>query len=177
MERWREYPGHRTAKNAFFFAYLSLSFQKMQVDCQNVQDDVSLDYATLPDIVQSVLELEQQTCDEVAIHFVNEATICQLHQEHFGDPSPTDCISFPMDSEDEPYRVLGEVFVCPKAALDYIRLHGGDLSEEITLYVVHGLLHLLGYDDQAQEDLVQMRQAEQRHMARLRLQQKMLSAH
>ena len=66
-----------------------------------------------------------------------------------------------MDSaEDEGYRVMGDVFVCPETAHSYVATDGGNVYKEITLYVVHGLLHLIGYDDIEDEDIMQMRNAE-----------------
>ncbi len=122
-------------------------------------------------LVDHVVHGEGQQCDEVNIYFVDTPTICQLHEEFFQDPSPTDCISFPIDEEEQedfPYRILGEVFVCPATAVDYAIQHHGDAYEETTLYIVHGLLHLMGYDDIEEEDCRFMRQAETRHMQELK---------
>jgi probable rRNA maturation factor len=103
--------------------------------------------------------------DEASIHFVDTEAICALHAQFFNDPSTTDCISFPMDAADEPgFRVMGEVFVCPETARDYIKIHGGDIYREITLYVVHGLLHLIGYDDIEEQDRTSMRHEEAKYL-------------
>ena len=92
----------------------------------------------------------------------------RLHARFFGDPSLTDCISFPMDSEaQEGYRILGEVFVCPQVARRYAESHKGDPYWETTLYVVHGLLHLMGYDDISEKERSLMRAAEGRQMRHL----------
>jgi probable rRNA maturation factor len=80
--------------------------------------------------------------DELALYFVGKKRIGELHEEFFGDASPTDCISFPIDDS-----YLGEIFVCPAVALDYAKKRGLDPHEETLLYVVHGLLHLVGFDD------------------------------
>ena len=119
--------------------------------------------------------------DEVSIYFVSTPEICRLHQEFFGDPSPTDCISFPFDKKKEGgYHLLGEVFVCPKAALDFVLKHGEELGEdcyrETSLYVVHGLLHLLGYDDIRGEDKMQMQKEDNRLMKELIEKELVLSA-
>jgi probable rRNA maturation factor len=122
-------------------------------------------------IVQQVLLEENQTCDEVNIYFVDTPTICQLHEDFFQDPSPTDCISFPMDEEHDekcPYRILGEVFVCPATAVAYASQHHVNSYEETMLYMIHGLLHLLGYDDILEEDQYFMREAENRHIQELK---------
>ncbi|MEI8124146.1 MAG: rRNA maturation RNase YbeY [Parachlamydiaceae bacterium] len=103
--------------------------------------------------------------DEVSICFVDTKTICTLHDQFFDDPSTTDCISFPMDdAEDEGYKVMGEIFVCPETAVNYIQQQKGDLYEEVTLYVVHGLLHLIGFDDIEDTDREKMRAEEVRYL-------------
>jgi probable rRNA maturation factor len=120
-------------------------------------------------LVSQVLRLENQACDEVSIHLVESQTISSLHEQFFDDPSPTDCISFPLDDEEESfYRILGEVFICPETALNYAKEHSVDPYEETTLYLVHALLHLMGYDDIEEEDILEMRQAEKRHLDQLR---------
>lgn len=122
-------------------------------------------------LVDRVISNEGQHCDEVNIYFVDTPTICQLHEEFFQDPSPTDCMTFPMDEEEEEdfhYRILGEVFVCPATAIAYAAQHKIDPYEETTLYIIHGLLHLMGFDDLEEEDCQLMRQAEARHMQELK---------
>lgn len=142
--------------------------QPLAVDVLNEQEDLSCDDERIPPLVRSVVALEGQFASEVAIHLVSEEAITRLHAEHFDDPTPTDCISFPMDGPEETYyRVLGDVFVCPSVAIRYVQEHGGDPFQETTLYIVHGILHLLGYDDIKEEDQKLMRLAEQRAMAHL----------
>jgi probable rRNA maturation factor len=127
---------------------------------------VSLDAAKA--IIKAVLQEEHQPCDEVSLYFVTTEEICSLHKQYFNDPSPTDCISFPIDEDPTAhYRVLGDVFVCPETAINYAALHNTDPYEEVTLYIIHGLLHLIGYDDMSDEDAAIMRQAESHHMARV----------
>jgi probable rRNA maturation factor len=116
-------------------------------------------------LTRQVLSAEGALCDEVALHFVGKTTICRLHGTYFNDPSPTDCITFPLDKDESiGYRFLGEVFICPQAALRFAKKNDFDVLEEISLYVVHGLLHLLGYDDIEEKDRHLMRNREQYHM-------------
>ena len=141
----------------------------MNIQITNDQTDLAVNPQQVQSIVREVLKIEQETCDEVSICFVDTATICQLHQDFFNDPSPTDCISFPLDEEeDSTYRVLGEIFVCPATAIQYAAENHLDKYEETTLYIIHGLLHLMGYDDLEEEDCQLMRAAEQRHLTHLR---------
>lgn len=141
----------------------------MIIHTTNKQSDLPLDFSNLQAIVSEVLKLEKQSAAEVGIHFVTTKEICKLHKLYFNDPSPTDCISFPLDGPNEThYRLLGDVFVCPNTAVQYAAAHKSDAYFETTLYVVHGLLHLLGYDDIAEKDIPTMRAAEKRHMSNLK---------
>ena len=87
-------------------------------------------------------------CQEWIVHFVTAPRISELHAEFFDDPSVTDCITFPIDAGDEDPEILGEVFLCPAFALTYCKENQGDPYEELSLYLIHTLLHLLGHDDQ-----------------------------
>jgi probable rRNA maturation factor len=111
-------------------------------------------------MVEAFLLCKKVRCAEVAIHFVSKKKICELHGLFFDDKSATDCISVPIDSPDcsAPFSHLGEVFVCPKVALEY----GGNPHQETLLYVIHGLLHLLGFDDVKSADRKKMRQEEKK---------------
>ena len=141
----------------------------MDIHIFDNQTDLSISANEVKQIVEQVLADENRKCDEVAIHFVGEATICHLHADHFGDPSPTDCISFPMDDvKEKGYNVLGEVFVCPLTAIKYAKEHKEDPYIETTLYIIHGLLHLLGYDDLEDETDKAMRAAETKHLNTLK---------
>jgi len=101
--------------------------------------------------------------DEFSLHFVTEKEIGHLHADFFDDPSPTDCISLPIDSPFDTslsWHVLGEVFICPAVAKVYAQKHRQDPYKETLLYVIHGLLHLYGFDDIQPKDRRQMRAKE-----------------
>lgn len=122
-------------------------------------------------VVKHVLTTEGVETDEITIYFVTSPEICRLHAVFFRDPSPTDCISFPIDgahSTHDGYHVLGEVFICPHTAIKYLTTQTEEVTsdpyQETTLYLVHGLLHLIGYDDIEDKDCLKMRAAEKKHM-------------
>lgn len=136
----------------------------MDVQVYNDQNLCPIQSASIAPIVQAVLSHENVSCDEVHIHFVTEAQIIELHDQFFQDPTPTDCISLQVDPVGSKPCYLGEIFISPQAAIDYLPQSNQTLEQEITLYLVHGLLHLLGYDDIEEEDRKKMRLAEKRHM-------------
>ena len=146
----------------------------MNVEVYNEQTDLKIDLTAAQRVATEVISLYNRKCDEVVINFVSKEVICQLHKDHFNDPSLTDCISFPMDQdaehENSGFNILGEIFVCPFTALFYARQNDLDEYEELTLYTVHALLHLLGFDDLNDADRALMRAAEKKCMTHLKSQ-------
>ena len=115
-------------------------------------------------LTAAVLDHLKVSPEEIAIYFVSEKKICQLHEQFFQDPTPTDCISFPLDE-----NYLGDIFVCPATALSYAAKNNLDPQEETVLYIVHGILHLLGYDDLEVKARRLMRKKEKSCMRHLRM--------
>ncbi len=137
----------------------------MNIEVTDRQKDVDLSefIPLIKTIVESVLEIEKTSCDHVSIQFLSDSTMRRYHKKFFGDGSSTDCMSFPLDEDPSlPIRCLGEVLVCPKVALDHITKNPehGTLRSEIALYIIHGLFHLLGYDDIDVKDEKIMRKKE-----------------
>lgn len=132
------------------------------VEVTNLQNLFAIDDSEVSMLVACVLGHKNVSYDEVSVHFVSSEEISRLHEEFFDDPTPTDCISFPVDDaeEDDFYKMLGDVFVCPEVAFEYSKKHITDFNEELSLYIIHGLLHLLGFDDIEEEDRLEMRKQE-----------------
>ena len=95
---------------------------------------------------------------ELSIAFVSKSEISRIHEQFMQDPSPTDVITFPGDVEN---GLAGEICVCPEVAADYGNKHGVPFPEELSLYLVHGYLHLCGFDDRCDETKLEMRSAEE----------------
>ncbi len=139
---------------------LYFSNQQDLLPCTNTKEAIHR-------IVSFVLLEEKQHADEVSISFVDADTICRLHLEHFDDPSLTDCCTFPIDVPGCEYCMLGEVVVCPFTALTYAQSHQSCPYEELTRYIVHGVLHLLGYRDMEEIDRSAMKKREEALLAHL----------
>jgi len=135
-----------------------------QVEVFNRQREVALTISTksVADIVRAVLENESATGDWVAIHFLSDKKMRFYHKRFFHDSSSTDCMSFPIDGkgQEEGIHHLGDVFICPMTALKYSQNHEILFWHEISLYIIHGILHLLGYDDIDPKDRAMMRRRE-----------------
>ena len=75
--------------------------------------------------------------DEVEVSFVDDDTIADLHLQYMQIPGPTDVITFEH----------GEIHISVETAKSQASEYANDFERELMLYIVHGLLHLAGYDD------------------------------
>jgi probable rRNA maturation factor len=133
----------------------------MNIYITNKQQDLRINKKDIEKVIKALSKCHGALFDELSIHFVSSLKIKELHKILFNDPSITDCITCPIDPPGmKPYCLLGEVFVCPQVAIDYAKEHATDPLKETILYVIHGFLHLLGYDDLSAEDQKIMRQKE-----------------
>ena len=94
---------------------------------------------------------------ELSILFVETDYIRTLNKRFAGDDYATDVLAFPMmEDEEDGSLLLGDVVICPQIAEDNARRLGHGLETELSALVVHGTLHLLGYDHQKDEDKARM---------------------
>lgn len=101
---------------------------------------------------------------ELSLVFLTDSALAQLHADFLADPTTTDVITF---EGDPALGVAGEVCVSVDTAAAYAKKHRRDFSTELLLYVVHGWLHLAGYDDLQPAKKRVMRRAEARALALL----------
>lgn len=101
---------------------------------------------------------------ELEISLVDEAEMTRLHEEWMDEAGPTDVLSFPMDElrpnelseNDEVPVVLGDVVICPDVARKQGDTAGHGMEQELRILLVHGILHLLGFDHLEPEEEAEM---------------------
>ena len=125
--------------------------------------DSLLTVQQIRDVVCKVWEMENGPEARVDVVLMDEGEHSRLHGEFLNDPSATDVMAFPYDDDD----CFGELLVNVEMAARVAAEHANTPAQECTLYVVHGCLHLLGYDDHEEQDRVAMRAAEARVMQAL----------
>ena len=89
----------------------------------------------------------------IAVHFVSIRKMAEMNMEHLDHVGPTDILTFNYSKE----LRQGELFICPKVASENATRHGVDLELELSRYLIHGLLHMVGYDDKKTVDQKNMR--------------------
>ncbi len=80
---------------------------------------------------------------EFSVTFVDASTIANLNESHLRRQGPTDVIAFQLG---EPDRPLGDVYICPEVARESAVEYDVEPRSELLRLVVHGMLHVLGYD-------------------------------
>lgn len=149
-----------------------------EVFCADEQDVVDIDLEKWQLLARRVLEAEGvRGGTELSIFFVSPADMTDLNAEHMGESGPTDVLSFPIDGgavvevdngggsrgpdRPDPDRsdlpvLLGDVVICPEVARGQAPTHAGTLDDELALLVVHGVLHVLGWDHRTDEERARM---------------------
>lgn len=93
---------------------------------------------------------------------VDGATISRLHAQFLDDPSPTDVLSFVLTRRGG--WLEGEIVACAEVAVQVARRLRRLAADELLLYIVHGMLHLVGYDDRTPAEARRMRQQERAYL-------------
>lgn len=133
------------------------------IEINNRQQRLPVDTARLTDAVRRVLaESQLDDASEVSIAVVDDAEIHELNRRYLDHDWPTDVLSFVIDASAG--RLEGEIIVSAETARRQASRFGWRPEDELLLYVVHGALHLVGYDDRTEADRDGIRAAEQRHL-------------
>ena len=130
----------------------------------NNETDAEFDESEFAALAAYVLgEMHVSADAELAILFVDEAAMEELHIKWMDEPGSTDVLSFPMDelrpgTSDlpTPAGLLGDIVVCPAVAARQAKTAGHSAEEEMLLLTTHGILHLLGYDHAEPEEEKEM---------------------
>jgi probable rRNA maturation factor len=139
-----------------------------EIDISDQQPHLAVDARQLHDVVLRVLQEEQIDAAQISLVLVDDATIHRLNREFLGHDYPTDVISFALDQSPPgalPRCLEGELVVSTETAVRLAATHGWSPQAELLLYVVHGLLHLCGYDDLSDEARPIMRARERQVLA------------
>lgn len=144
----------------------------MEVYLDNSQS-LPLDEALWRDRLETMMRLEGLPENaQVSVTFVDDAAIHELNREHRGVDRPTDVLSFPQFEADEEIpegmpHVLGDLVVSLETARRQAEEYGHSEEREIAFLLVHGFLHLLGYDHETAEEEAEMREEQRVLLDRL----------
>lgn len=137
----------------------------IRVEIANRQKSRPVDKSRLRAAVKAVLTGEGMVDASISLAVVDDPEIHRLNVQFLQHDYPTDVLSFAFDHTDD--SVDGEVIVSVDTAARLATELGHSPDDELLLYVVHGTLHLVGYDDHEDEDRAAMRARERHYLALL----------
>lgn len=163
-------PAHSTQSQAS-----AATTSEFQVEIDDSQHVLKVDHEHVAEVVRQVLAIERCASATISVAIVDNETIHDLNQRYLQHDDPTDVLSFLLESELDPavlpipkgsprgmgLRIDGEIIVSAEMAKKVAAKYRWQPVDEFTLYIVHGLLHLCGYDDLSNKEQFVMRQREQ----------------
>lgn len=123
----------------------------------------SLTVASLTSLAHHVLSEEGMAGDwQVGVRFLDDSTMQKAHLDYMGIDTPTDIMTFPYDDAafgelvNEEAVQGGDLMISVDRAADHARDEGWSTAEELRFLVIHGLLHILGWDDPTDDERARM---------------------
>lgn len=112
----------------------------------------------LQELAQLVLDSESFNDACASINFVSKDEIHKMNKQYRGIDKPTDILSFPADDLDDD---MGDIFICFDIAKDNAKKFNTSIENELKLLVVHGMLHLCGYNHEDEDEAIAMEAREE----------------
>jgi probable rRNA maturation factor len=157
---------------------------KVTIDVRIDVKPCPLGHVRVRRIVETTLE-SIKTSGDVSIYVTDDSTVRKLNRRYLGRNRMTDVLAFPLDDETDEKTFLGEVVVSGERALKRVRrklkvVQKGTktarksgsskkmLESEIARYIIHGVLHLAGYEDSDEKSAGRMRKWEDKILTRLK---------
>jgi probable rRNA maturation factor len=133
-----------------------------KVIVRNVQRKVPIDVAALQEFaakavccclsVDNAKRTELTTLRQLFVWLISDRRMSRLHRQFLGQTGPTDVLTFQH----------GEIFISVETAKRHARMFENPLARELQLYIVHGLLHLHGFDDQPKDGARKMKKVQEK---------------
>lgn len=120
------------------------------------------DISLVNQLVNSVFLGEGQSKAELNIILTNRETLSSLKKQYFNVDQFTDVIAFNLEDKDE--YIEGEVYISIDDVLENSKTFSVTFNNEFKRVLIHGVLHLLGYDDHEEDDIKIMRDLEQKYL-------------
>ena len=128
------------------------------ITVRNRQRRVAVDLEALQRFAERALaKVPLKELDQIDVILVSDRRIAGIHRQFMNEPGPTDVITFQH----------GEIFISTETARRQARQFGTTFDHELRLYLVHGLLHLQGFDDKTPDGVAEMKRRQERIVAAL----------
>jgi probable rRNA maturation factor len=146
-----------------------------KITVQNLQRKISVNVGELEKFAGNALErclqlqkrkrTDLRRLKAIAVWLISDQRMALLHRKFLGELGPTDVLTFQH----------GEIFISVETARRHARAFGNSLMRELQLYIVHGLLHLHGFDDRTPADLMKIKNTQEKILRRMGVQIEIVS--
>jgi len=136
-----------------------------EITVRNLQRTVRVNVTALQEFARQALQLcfgiprneptQLKRLREIFVLLISDRRMARLHRQFLNKAGPTDVLTFEH----------GEIFLSAERARDHARRFGSSLGQEVRLYVVHGLLHLHGFDDRNEIEAQRMERMQRQILA------------
>ena len=144
---------------------------KTEISVKNLQKRIPLKPKIIVRAAKKILKAEKVSQATLSLVFVTNAKIKSLNKKYLKRDHTTDVLAFDLNSnaftvqktrhsKSAKKRISGEIIISTDAAFENSRIFKTSLHKEVLLYVIHGILHLSGYDDHAKNDIEKIRKRE-----------------
>jgi probable rRNA maturation factor len=139
----------------------------IEIQVTNEQQTIPVPDERLRLVVRKILDDEGIRHASISIAVVDDCAIHALNRQYLEHDYPTDVLSFLLERDGD--RIEGEIVTSADTALANAEQFGWSAEDELLLYVIHGTLHLAGYDDQSDDARGEMRARERHYLAQFGL--------
>ena len=143
---------------------------KNNVSAVNLHRSYKLNEALVKELASEALRIiKKENKVELELIFLDGKSIKRFNKRYRREDRATDVLSFRIDRKEFGQKAfLGEIAISLDAALDNSKSFGTSFTDEAVLYIIHGILHLFGYDDENAEDGRRMAKEQNRILGKLK---------
>lgn len=134
----------------------------MEIQVSNRQKIRKINAWAVKRLIKEIVAFLEVDVEELSLVFCDDPFLKPLNAQYFGRDVVTDVISFPMVEFDEMGFVSGELLISVERAFAQSKEYKMPFANELTLYIIHGFLHLMGYEDSPESERIVMKAEEER---------------
>jgi len=134
---------------------------KTEITIKNLQKRTPISPSKIKQAVKKILRLERVKTANLSIVFVTDRKIKALNKKYLKREHATDVLAFDLREKPAPKTITGEIIISADTAVKNSRTFKTSIKKELLLYLAHGILHLLGFDDHKKKDIVRIRKKEE----------------
>lgn len=137
----------------------------MKIAIKNFQKKIPVHPKKIKELILGVLSQEdRKNSGQITVCFVGDKKMKVLNLKYLHKNAPTDVLSFDLSAPEKQGALCADIVVSTDTAAQNAKKFKTTTSYELRLYVIHGLLHLLGYDDRTPREQILMRKKESRYV-------------